>query len=72
MNQFVIGISFTVLMYPAVVWRGCSVAPDAFPSLWRILWDILQCAVVEEVGFYYAHRSVGGRKLVGFEMEETQ
>ena len=56
-NQTVIGIPFIYLSYLVMEWRGCDFGP-VLPSFHWTLYEIAICTLVEEVVFYYGHRSV--------------
>lgn len=55
-NQFIIGIPFTILSYPIAVWCGCVSNVRQLPSFQKIILDLLVCIIIEEIGFYYTHR----------------
>ena len=56
-NQTVVGIPCIYLSYLAMEWRGCDFGPELSTFHW-LLFEIAICTLVEEVGFYYGHRSV--------------
>lgn len=54
-NQLTVSLSLSILMMPLWNWRGVSYGAP-FPSLWTIAWQLPVVVLVQEVGFYYAHR----------------
>jgi len=54
-NQFVIGIPATVFCYHLMKWRGSSFGLQ-LPTFQWVLLELVVFILVEEVGFYYAHR----------------
>ncbi len=46
-----------VLNYYVMVWRGCSFGKE-LPTFPWVVWEIFIMVWVEEVAFYYGHRSV--------------
>lgn len=55
-NQLVVGQALLAVLLVAMQYRGCSFLYEELPSVWRILSEILVFAIIEEIGFYYAHR----------------
>jgi len=43
------------IFYPIQRWRGIAWASD-LPTFQRVLLELVGCVIVEEFGFYYAHR----------------
>lgn len=56
-NTTVVGFSFNVVTAPLLEWRGCGVGYQ-LPSFATTLWHLFCFLVIEEIGFYYGHRSV--------------
>lgn len=52
-NQFLIGIPWTIGMFYAYEWRGCF--DVELPSFASAFFQLLACVVVEEILFYYTH-----------------
>ena len=56
-NTTVVGFTFNVITAPLLEWRGCEVGYQ-LPSFATTLWHLFCYLVIEEIGFYYGHRSV--------------
>ena len=56
-NQIVVGIPVAMVVYVAMKWRGCSMLPDDLPAFHWALLELIICVLVEEICFYYSHRS---------------
>ncbi len=55
-------MTVVVLLGFTIVWYGIAAArmellPSKLPSVWRAMWDIFLCICINEVSFYYVHRS---------------
>ena len=57
MNQLLVAPLLTVLMFYCYKWRGCDFGP-VLPTFHWGLFELLVYSMVEEVCFYYSHRSV--------------
>ena len=56
-NMVVLNLVFGLASYPFVAWRGPSCGYD-IPSFPSVLLHLAVFILVEEIGFYYAHRLV--------------
>ena len=56
-NTTVVGFTFNVVTAPLLEWRGCEVGYQ-LPSFATTLWHLFCYMIIEEIGFYYGHRSV--------------
>ena len=56
-NLVVVDLVFGVATYPIRAWRGFSCGYD-IPSFPTVLLHLAVFIIVEEIGFYYAHRLV--------------
>lgn len=54
-NQIVVSIPMLICFYPLFLWRGVTIEKP-FPTFASTLVKLCICVLVEEAGFYYAHR----------------
>ncbi len=54
-NQLIVSLPLSILMMPLWQWRGVTYRAP-FPDLWTATWQLAVVILVQEVGFYYAHR----------------
>ncbi|XP_037506714.1 fatty acid hydroxylase domain-containing protein 2 isoform X1 [Rhipicephalus sanguineus] len=54
-NQLVVGLPFGLVAHQLLVWRGYDRSPQ-LPTFHWVLFELAVCVLVEEAGFYYAHR----------------
>ncbi len=55
-NITVINFLYSACTYPLVVWRGMPRGYEGLPTFPSLIWQLLVCMVVDEVGLYYVHR----------------
>lgn len=55
-NATVMGIIFNSVTWPLMEWRGCETGYN-LPSFATTVWHLFCFIVVEEIFFYYGHRS---------------
>ena len=55
LNLFIVAPLFNLVVYPLTVWRGVECGRE-LPSFPTMIWHLICCAAVEEIGFYYCHR----------------
>nr|UYO77164.1 fatty acid hydroxylase domain-containing protein 2 like A [Penaeus japonicus] len=61
-NQLVAGTAFSGLSYYVMCFRGFDQSP-LLPTFHWVLFELMVCILVEEVGFYYTHRLFHHRLL---------
>jgi sterol desaturase/sphingolipid hydroxylase (fatty acid hydroxylase superfamily) len=54
-NQIVVGSVVQLASYKLMMWRGCSLGLE-LPTFQWVVWELFVYTLVEELGFYYAHR----------------
>ncbi|ROT78406.1 fatty acid hydroxylase domain-containing protein 2 isoform X3 [Penaeus vannamei] len=61
-NQFFVGIPFSIASYYLLALRGYDQSPQ-LPTFHWVLFELIICILLEEVGFYYSHRLFHHRLL---------
>nr|XP_022321750.1 fatty acid hydroxylase domain-containing protein 2-like isoform X1 [Crassostrea virginica] len=64
-NQTVIALPFMVVMYHLMKWRGC-VFQGELPTFQWFLLELAVFSLVEELCFYYSHRTLHHRSLYSY------
>ncbi|CAH1791368.1 unnamed protein product [Owenia fusiformis] len=62
-NQTVVGFPVIFAAYLPFLWKGCSIATQDMPTFQWVVFEVFIFSLVEEVGFYYAHRLFHHPKL---------
>jgi sterol desaturase/sphingolipid hydroxylase (fatty acid hydroxylase superfamily) len=57
-NQAVGLIYSIVVVYPVSQWRGMTMKASALPDLSTLLFHFICFNIIEEIGFYYSHRTL--------------
>ncbi|XP_018026937.1 fatty acid hydroxylase domain-containing protein 2 [Hyalella azteca] len=61
-NQLVVGYIASRVSFHLLQWRGYDASPS-LPTFQWVLYELVVCVLVEEVGFYYSHRLFHHRLL---------
>ena len=56
-NQMFVNIPFAFVSYVLFSWRGLTIEAEDLPSAGTLLRHFVVFAIVEEIGFYYGHRT---------------
>jgi sterol desaturase/sphingolipid hydroxylase (fatty acid hydroxylase superfamily) len=65
-NQFLIALPSSYTVYKAAVYFGMQTSTESIPAWWRVAAEVLICLVVEDLMFYWGHRTLHHPRIYSY------